>query len=673
MKYCYILTLLVWLSRCVFVYGETNEVPYHLAEKRFQDLAPHPRLYVSSAQLQRMIDGRGEGYADLYEKIESAAQTGLEDTENPMEGISKWSRGVLIQGRLLAQAIQWHRTRDRRYLDAALKTLHAMKDWMLPAQITLAEGQFIAGFAITYDLLYNDLTEQQRTELVELARAYLVKPFMRVTGPKDPEKRPKGHWRAWWLDGLTNWNPVSITGGGLLALTMYEELDESQEMINRVNESYQPILDYLETTEGGWMEGLGYWNWTMHYMSLFGISYERATGAEHEGVRSEGFRETLAFGTYFVPHGEATGFGDNNHGNFSHSLLALAEHVGFKEELVRLQDHHMRMADAAARRKVARSDTSENDSNEKGETAEKQPVNIGYGAPQELLINPERLDDVLKPQKDMVKYYPLQGWGMIADQWPNSKVFAITKGGKLGGAHTHNDLLSWQAVIGVEKMIQECGDGRSSTAAFGARDKDIFERGPHAKNGLFIGGIPPDRVRSGVPEAITTMLQLETGPALRLDATRSFWLGQGNPRYVARLFAVIEDKGLLVLDRVIGRAGNPVEARAYTSKTATFHERDVLLQGEFESARMTFASDQPCVLRRAASLTTLGRQEQLTMIRWQTFEKVKDVVLATFLSVGEGEIDLEVISAEDGIFVEIAGDTWKETLQFTDTLEVLEE
>lgn len=67
-----------------------------------------------------MVEGRGEDFAENYASVEAAAETGLADTENPMAGISIWKRAVLIQGRLTALAIQWHRTKDRRYLEAAL-------------------------------------------------------------------------------------------------------------------------------------------------------------------------------------------------------------------------------------------------------------------------------------------------------------------------------------------------------------------------------------------------------------------------------------------------------------------------------------------------------------------------------------------------------------------------
>jgi len=672
---CLAVTAPLWAEEAVVDVSETTK---WVTPKAFEKLAPHPRLLVTAADIERMVAGRGERFAQYYAEVEAAANTGLVDTADPMAGISVWTRGIHIQGRLTALAIQWHRTRDRRYLEAALKTVDAMKAWMKPDLITLAEGQFIAGVAVTYDLLYNDLTAEERAWMVAIAREHFMKPFLRVTAPRNSEKRVGGESRSWWQDILSNWNPVSISGGGLLALAMYEELPEAQTMLDRVNESYQPIFDYLQKTEGAWVEGLGYWNWSMHYMSAFLVSYERATGTEHAGFRSPGFGKTLTFGTYFVPHGVASGFGDNQHGGFDATLMLAARQLGDQDALLRLQDHAFRMEEAD-RIKQAKREAAADKTDEQPDTAETQPegdapVNMGYRSPQWLLIAPDPLEKGIEPEQDMVKHYPDQGWGMLADEWPNPTIYASIRGGELGGAHTHEDLLSWHGVVGIEGMIHNIWSAKGSSAAFGPRDKDIYERRSESKNTLFIGGLPASRIRKGgTPRVETTTLQLPTGPAMRLEATKAFWLGTGNPKFVCRLFAVIDDKALLVLDRVIGRKGNAVEARAYTLKDTVFGESDVLLTGEFETARMTFASDRPAILRQASALMTLGSETPPVMMRWQTLNMERDVTLATLLSRGEGKVMLDIQTQEDRIIVTASGDGWAHTVALSSRLEPLQD
>ncbi len=637
--------------------------------KRIEKLLPHPRLYVSAEQLQRAVRGRGEAFRDLYDLIAAAAETGVRDADAPMADMSSLNRGVNIQGRLLALAVQWHRTRDRKYLEAALQNVRGMKAWMPPDQINLWEGQYIAGFAIAYDLLYNDLTPAERAEMVALAREHFLKPFLRVTAPRDPQRRLPGERRSWWQDIVSNWNAVCITGGGLLALAMYEDLDEAQTVMDRVHESYQPIFDYLQTTEGGWVEGLGYWNWTIHYMSLFLISHERATGEPHPGFRSPGFRQTLTFGTYFNPHGEVCGFGDNQHGGISDSLLAAAEHIGDREALRALQNYRALRAESERLKAARRAAAAGASAPPRAPSAPPASVNIYYGPVQRLLMEPDPVAEAPEPRIGMWKYYPLQGWGMVADRWPEPAVYGAIRGGRLGGPHTHQDLLSWHGVVGIEKMIHNIFEADYYDTAWESRAHEIYERNCASKNTLFIGGLGPARVREGEPRAEAVGFVLPTGPALRFDATRAFWLTRSNPRMVVRLITTVDDRGLLVLDRVLGRVANPVEARLHTKKEAVFGEREVLLKGEFETARVTFAADRPAVLRRATALRSNPRQTPETALRWQTLNPERDATLAAILTRGADPVDLALETGEGVVKVKIASGAWRREILLNGNLE----
>jgi hypothetical protein len=128
-----------------------------------------------------------------------------------------------------------------------------------------------------------------------------------------------------------------------------------------------------------------------------------------------------------------------------------------------------------------------------------------------------------------------------------------------------------------------------------------------------------------------------------------------------------------VLDRVVGSKGNAVEARAYTEKDAVFGERDVLLKGKFETARMTFAADKPACLRRASALMTLGSEAAPVMMRWQTLNTEKDVTLVTLLSRGEGKVTLDIQSHEERIMVTAGGDRWTHTVEVSTRLAPLQD
>lgn len=554
-----------------------------------------------------------------------------------------------------------------------MQTVENIRPWMTSDVINLYEGQVIAGVAIAYDLLHNDLIPEERERFIAIGREYFLKPFLRNTAP-GRNMREHGERGSWWFGTINNWNPVCISGGGMLALTMYEHLPEAQTAIDRVFASYQPIFDYLEDTRGGWIEGLGYWNWTLHYMSLFLRSYERATGTEHAGFRSTGFRNGLTFGTYFLANGEACGFGDNQHGRFSHSLLAAAEHLGDDYAFRRLQDHFL-LQDEVHQIKEETRRMRKADIDESSADVLVAVENISYGLPQHVLLAPDLPADYeIRTDANMVRYFPRMGWGMVADVWPRPNVYGAIRSGKSLGSHAHHDFLTWHGVVGMERMVQTINEAGYYDTAWQRRAYEIYERSPAAKNTLFIGGLspyrgtPPSARGRAQPDPIS--LQLPTGPALVVDATIAMWLTRNNPRLVRRMITTVDDRGLLLLDRVLGRGSNPVEARLHTNKDYEAGESSVVLRGEFEVARLTFAADQPAILRHNQAMLTNARATPPTVFRWQTLDRVRDVVLATFLSRGEEPVDLLVTSDEKGVTVSMQGDGWEHHLHLTDSLEL---
>lgn len=201
--------------------------------------------------------------------------------------------------------------------------------------------------------------------------------------------------------------------------------------------------------------------------------------------------------------------------------------------------------------------------------------------------------------------------------------------------------------------------------------KRFKEMVPHPR--LFVSQAQIDRMVKGRGEDFAEDYEkVEAAAKAGLDDTEnpleelSIW--KRGIRIQGRLFVVIDDKGVLVLDRVIGRAGNPVEARAYTMKEATFGENDVLLKGEFETARMTFAADRPAVLRRASGLVIQGSDPIPVMMRWQTLGRERDVTLASLLTRGDDKVNLSVDSGDDHIVIDISGNGWERKIKLTSRL-----
>ncbi len=394
-------SLITMMSATRIVAGDATTQPAEkpsfigwVTPKVFDHLVPHPRLFVSQDQIDRMVKGRGLEYEADYAAVAAAADMGVRDSDHPLQKESALGRSFSMLGRLLSLSVQWHRTGDRRYLEAAVRNIEAMASWMPPeAEIQLWQGQQIGAVAMTYDLLYNDLTPDQRTRVVAFARGHCIEPFRRVTGDRE-NPMVQGEHGTWWQGVISNWNPVCVCGAGMLALAMYEDLPEAQTVVDRVQNSLQPVFDYLQKTEGGWVEGLDYWNWTVHYMSVFMISYERSTGRDHPGFRSTGFGQTLLFGMHFVPYDEACGFGDNQHGRISSSLLEAADYLGRSDAVRQLQDYQARYAHYAELKRQRLAAATSHPVGEPADSTTTKPANIGYDQPLRLLINPDARTDI---------------------------------------------------------------------------------------------------------------------------------------------------------------------------------------------------------------------------------------------------------------------------------------
>lgn len=458
----------------------------------------------------------------------------------------------------------------------------------------------------------------------------------------------------------------------MLALAMYEDIPEAQTVIDRVKESHQKILDHIQSTEGGWEEGLGYWNWTVHYVSLFAVSYERSSGVKIESIHSPEFKKWLLFGTHFVPYDIEAGFGDNNHGDISNSLFNIAEHIGDSETAKALLLFKQRVEKYTEIRKetLAKKHPSKKSAIEKpakGDTS--------YGVPFKLLLRPDAIkEDQVQKKGALSINYPIQGWGMVADQWPEPTIYASAKGGLLKGDHTHKDLLSWNGMIGLDRMICDIHQVPYYGPSFYKRGAEIYERSQMAKNTIFVSGISAYSFEyerfGGVARANVSHFKTKSGAALRLEATNAFFTGnrQKNPRFVGRLFVTIDDRALLVLDRIEIPGTEVIEVRSHTRKKATFSGNSVLLKGDFGMARMSFASDRPSVLRRATALLTNAKAKPPTMMRWQTLRGERKITMASLLSKGEQACTTEIKSNAKFIDISIKGEDWSKKLRFSSKL-----
>ncbi|TDE03095.1 heparinase II/III family protein [Jiangella asiatica] len=547
--------------------------------------SPLPTWSRSAAEVAR----RAEAY------LADSSYDELHATHNAHLG-----RARRMQGRMLTLVAQWQRTRDARFRDAAVACLDAIDQWEYWSWITwrmndprtdaifdLSYGENSATLAFAYDLLYHDLSPAERERVADIAQRRALGPLIRIFGREAP----------WWFGKPdTNWNPVCAGGAGLLALAFRDELPEAKRVLELTEESLDPFFRALGETNGGCPEGLGYWNYGMRYAFLYLISSERATGGKHRLLRTDTVRASLSFPLDFCPHGTACSFGDGNHWVPLPAHRAAAEHLG-AWEVARVLDDLSADID----------------------------LTVDYQnwatAAETVLWAPQPVPADAKPDhgnpphaEPLVTVYEGLGWARVADRWPSPDFYLSIRGGTTEVPHGHLDLLSFHAVVGDERLIENVTPAEYLDTTFGPRRYELFEMLPQSKNVPLVNGVGIARPARVDPVPV----HWASAAGVRLDATSAFGGGRDDEpllAYGGRLFLMLGSAGALVVDRLElaneGRVESRLHTRARVERTAT----GARLVGERHRLTVALAASHPFGLTVAATVpTTPG--DDATVLRW---------------------------------------------------------
>ena len=83
-------------------------------------------------------------------------------------------------------------------------------------------------------------------------------------------------------------------------------------------------------------------------------------------------------------------------------------------------------------------------------------------------------------------------WAVLADRMPDPHLYMALRGGSTDDPHAMVDVLSFQIVVGSEKLIHNYnnrGGDEYMQTTFSQRRNDIFEMGQPAKNVPFLNGV----------------------------------------------------------------------------------------------------------------------------------------------------------------------------------------
>jgi len=548
-------------------------------------LAPHPRLYASASQLERLrapleLPALRAAARDVARQANAWLRS--EKIEHDLTAHNAHlERARLMQIRIVTLAVHYLRTRQERYRAAALRHVWEMdrwKDWSWIAAregrhfpdaiFDLSYGENAATLAIAYDWLGGTFSADERARFVDLARRRALIPFL-----KNTEKNKL----SWWFGKPdTNWNTVCAGGAGMLALALYELAPESAACVARAEKSVAPFMKSLKATGGGWVEGIGYWNYGMRYAFMYLLSYERALGRKHPLLEAPETRATLYFPLDFCPGGAASSFGDVNQWSPLPFHYAAAERLRCPELFAQLDAVH-----------------------EKGGT-----MDGIWPDPAELLVFHPRAQarPAARSARPVAKLYKGLDWALLADRWPNPGLYLAIRGGTTDVPHGHRDLTSFHLCAGGETFVKNVGCEEYLDSTFGKRRFELFETGVASKNMVLINGL-------GITSNATVQTKLVRKGARRgvyIESTAAMGgTKDGNTvTYCGRLFLLLSPEAVLIVDRAETKFPARMETRLHSFARVRAGKDGAELRVRKKRLYLAFASDAPSVFCRAVDAPT---------------------------------------------------------------------
>ncbi len=578
-------------------------------------LSNHPRLFAGETDLARLCrESEMPAMAAAHKALitnarKFARHSGLTWMRGRQDPSGLGTAREMID-RMITLATAWRKTGKERYRAGALeyiRELNEIKTGPFLAQnkmqgFWLSDGEECAGIAIVYDWLFDALSKAERKMLVDLCRKRLF-----ALGLK--RCREGGEW--WFGLRYSNWNAVCSGGLGMLCLAMYDDCAEAGKILPHVEETLGTFMQPLKESDGGWPEGLGYWNYGMAYAFHYMMSWERSMGKVHPLMKLPATKKTLSFPLDFFPNNMPAGFGDNN--GYAPTPFQYAAAMRFKQELV------MGAIDSYL-----------------DETGEGLGGLMG-GSATFCVQHPGTVTRRIKTESRVARVYKGLGWGMVADAMPKPNLYLSMRGGDTTAEHSHVDLLSFRVMVGKEWLIENGRSGEYLHPTFFSKHRTkINDINATHKNTIFINGVGP------IPGTTTDREQVVRGQGyygVRMIASSAMAVRHC---FCGRLALMVDDAAFVIVDRVKTRFISRVESRMHSYKDVTFGRRGAVIKGEKERLRVTYASLEDAGLFAATTAPSTPTDPSATMLRWCPLKLHKEAVLVTLLTPGRNRSSAKV-------------------------------
>ncbi|MBC8032729.1 MAG: heparinase II/III family protein [Chitinophagaceae bacterium] len=259
--------------------------------ENWSKLPAHPRLFASEARISAIKEQRDEISIKLMEILRHDVENKLNATSIVYpEGISTMGTSRNVQGRILALALYYRLTGDKRCLEKArieLLQLSGLKNWGTAHFLDVGEAALAAG--IGYDWLYHQLTTEERLKVAAAIKNNAIIPALEA-------KEGEGSW----IDGNFNWNPVCNGGVMVGALAIAETEPELARRVTDRAIKNIPYAGEAYALDGAFPEGPSYWAYGTSFYVIAVEALRTVFGTSCNLERMPGFLKTADYNNQMV-------------------------------------------------------------------------------------------------------------------------------------------------------------------------------------------------------------------------------------------------------------------------------------------------------------------------------------------------------------------------------------
>ena len=313
-----------WRKNLRLMYTAAGEMVYERpsgteildAMKSIHTNRSHPRIMADKETFDRIKREikESEIKASWFENVRKAADALL------LKDVSKYGKtdGVRMSdqaNKLIDIAsncgMVYKITGERKYLERVIKEAEAIVEFPdFNPHHFLDVGRYMTGLALTYDWLYDDISDSLKqkikSSLKEKAYSELMKDYLNLP-------RERGY--SWSLSKLgDNWNTVINAGAIMSALAIGDEdgcKEICADVLGEAVISLENAFNML-APDGSWYEGAAYWTQTARTMVFAMNTLQKACGTDYGFFKVPGLRESGYFLTYISG---ATGIFNFNYAN----------------------------------------------------------------------------------------------------------------------------------------------------------------------------------------------------------------------------------------------------------------------------------------------------------------------------------------------------------------------